>query len=72
MWGNFDNGDIFIMRSPLESIRSAVMIFNRFIGVVGGCVILVECIACVVFLKKDHGADHGARNTFTEDGRSGF
>ena len=31
-----------------------------------------ECIACVVFLKKDHGADHGARNTFTEDGRSGF
>ena len=72
MWGNFDNGDIFIMRSPLESIRSAVMIFNRFIGSCRRMCDSCECIACVVFLKKDHGADHGARNTFTEDGRSGF
>ncbi len=72
MWGNFDNGDIFIMRSPLESIRSAVTIFNRFIGVVGGCVILVSVLLAWYFSKKDHRADHGARNTFTEDGRSGF
>lgn len=52
MWGNFDNGDIFIMRSPLESIRSAVMIFNRFIGVVGGCVILVSVLLAWYFSKR--------------------
>ena len=52
MWGNFDNGDIFIMRSPLESIRSAVTIFNRFIGVVGGCVILVSVLLAWYFSKK--------------------
>lgn len=52
MWGNFDNGDIFIMRSPLESIRSAVTIFNRFIGVVGGCVILVSVLLAWYFSKR--------------------
>ena len=52
MWGNFDNGDIFIMRSPLESIRSAVTIFNRFIGVVGGCVILVRVLLAWYFSKR--------------------
>ena len=51
MWGNFDNGDIFIMRSPLESIRSAVTIFNRFIGV-GGCVILVSVLLAWYFSKR--------------------
>lgn len=52
MWGSFDNGDIFIMRSPLESIRSAVTIFNRFIGIVGGCVILVGVLLAWYFSKK--------------------
>ena len=52
MWGNFDNGDIFIMRSPLESIRSAVTIFNRFIGVVGGSVILVSVLLAWYFSKR--------------------
>ena len=52
MWGSFDNGDIFIMRSPLDSIRSAVTIFNRFIGVVGGCVILVSVLLAWYFSKR--------------------
>lgn len=52
MWGSFDNGDIFIMRSPLESIRLAVTIFNRFIGIVGGCVILVSVLLAWYFSKK--------------------
>lgn len=52
MWGSFDNGDIFIMRSPLESIRLAVTIFNRFIGIVGGCVILVGVLLAWYFSKK--------------------
>lgn len=52
MWGSFDNGDIFIIRSPLESIRVAVTLFNRFIGIVGGCVILVSCFLAWYFSKK--------------------
>ena len=52
MWGNFDNGDIFIMRSPWGSIRSAVTIFNRFIGVVCGCVILVSVLLAWYFSKR--------------------
>lgn len=35
MWGGFEDGTIFIARSPLESIRTAVAIFNRFVGMVG-------------------------------------
>lgn len=40
MWGIFENGDIFIMRSPLESIRESVKLFNHFIGAVGAFVIV--------------------------------
>ena len=71
MWGNFDNGDIFIMRSPLESIRSAVTIFNRFIGVVGGCVILVS-VLLAWYSQKDHGAIMELATLSQNDGRSGF
>ena len=47
MWGSFDNGDIFIMRSPLESIRTAISKFNKFSVVVGGIVIALSfCLAC--------------------------
>ena len=52
MWGSFDNGDIFIMRSPLESIRVAVTLFNRFIGIVGVCVIFVSFFLAWYFSKR--------------------
>ena len=35
LWGNLDNGDMFLLRTPLESIRDSVGISNRFLSYVG-------------------------------------
>ena len=35
MWGVLDNGNLFLIRSPLESIRDSVKIANKFLGYVG-------------------------------------
>ena len=35
MWGVLDNGNLFQMRSPLESIRDSVKLANRFLAYVG-------------------------------------
>ena len=35
LWGNLDNGDMFLLRTPLESIRESVGISNRFLAYVG-------------------------------------
>ena len=42
MWGQFDNDNIFILRSPLESIRESVKLSNRFVMYVGGVVVLIS------------------------------
>jgi signal transduction histidine kinase len=35
MWGVLDNGNLFLINSPLESIRESVKISNRFLAYVG-------------------------------------
>ena len=35
MWGVLDSGNLFLIRSPLESIRDSVQIANRFLAYVG-------------------------------------
>lgn len=35
MWGNLDNGNLFLIMSPLESIRESVAIANKFLAYVG-------------------------------------
>lgn len=35
MWGVLDNGNLFLFRSPLESIRESVKLANRFLAYVG-------------------------------------
>ena len=35
LWGNLDNGDMFLLRTPLESIRDSVGISSRFLAYVG-------------------------------------
>lgn len=35
MWGILDNGNLFLFRSPLESIRESVILANRFLAYVG-------------------------------------
>lgn len=41
IWGTFDNGDLFIMRTALESIRESVEISNRFLSYIGVCAVMV-------------------------------
>ncbi len=35
IWGNLDNGDLFLLRTPLEGIRDSVRISNRFFAYIG-------------------------------------
>ena len=52
MWGNFSNGNVFLFRSPLESIRESVMIFNRFLMYIGVGVILISIVIIWYFSKN--------------------
>ena len=51
IWGNLDNGDVFLLRTALESIRDSVRISNRFLAYVG---IISAVISGIViwFLSK--------------------
>lgn len=52
-WGFFsDNGTIFIMTTPLESIRESASISNRFLMWVGLIVILVASVILYVITKR--------------------
>lgn len=51
MWGTFDNGNRFILRSPLESIQESVRISNRFLKYIGVIMILI-CIVLVGYFSK--------------------
>ncbi len=51
MWGSFDNGSSFLLRSPLESIRESADISNRFLIYVGSIMTAV-CIALVWYFSK--------------------
>lgn len=51
MWGFLDNGDCFLVRTPLESIRESVNLANRFLAVVGMFVISLS-VAIVWWLSS--------------------
>lgn len=46
MWGNLDNGNMFLIRTALESIRDSVAISNRFLAYVG----LISAVASGLFI----------------------
>ncbi len=48
MWGVLDNGNLFIVRSPLEGIRDSVKIANRFLAYIGIAATLVS--AAIILL----------------------
>jgi len=51
MWGTLDNGNLFLVRSALESIRDSVHISNRFLAYVGGIAALIS--GCIIwFMSK--------------------
>lgn len=42
LWGTLDSGDMFLLRTPLESIRDSVGISNRFLAYVGIAAALIS------------------------------
>lgn len=52
LWGTFANGDLFLIRSPLESIRESVEITNRFLAYIGLSVLAVSIIIVWFFSKR--------------------
>ncbi len=51
MWGRFDEGSVFLLRSPLESIRESADISNLFLIYIG-CTMIAICIALVWYFSK--------------------
>lgn len=52
MYGTLTNGDVFIMRSPLESIHDATILTNRFLLFVAVPVVLVGAVFVLFFTRK--------------------
>ncbi|MFG6325953.1 MAG: HAMP domain-containing histidine kinase [Lachnospiraceae bacterium] len=50
MYGNLDSGDIFVMRTSIDSIKAALGVTNQFTAYVGGMVIAISLI-CVLMLS---------------------
>lgn len=44
IWGSFENGNWFIMRTALESIRESVQIANRFLGYIGLFAVMISAL----------------------------
>lgn len=51
MWGTLDNGNLFMVRSVMESIHESVAISNRFLAYVALIAMVVSAIV-VVFITK--------------------
>lgn len=52
MWGDFEDGSQFLMRSPLESMRESAAISNRFLIYIGSVLILAAGALVWHFSKK--------------------
>lgn len=52
MWGYLENGNAFILRSPLESIRESVMLSNRFLIYITLIMVCIGSIFIWYFSKR--------------------
>jgi len=52
MWGYLDNGDPFMIRTAVESIRESVDIANRFMAYVGAVSILISAVIIWLITRK--------------------
>lgn len=49
MWGSLENGNLFIMRTALESIRESVALSNKFLGYVAFCALIISgFMVCII------------------------
>lgn len=52
MWGVLDNGNLFLFRTPLESIRESVDLANRFLAYVGAGAAILSALIILVVSRK--------------------
>lgn len=52
MWGVLDNGNLFLFRAPLESIRESVDLANRFLAYVGTGSAILSALIILIVSKK--------------------
>lgn len=52
MWGELDNGNYFIIRTPIESIQQTVGLTNIFLLIVGMVVMAAAGIIVLIFARK--------------------
>ncbi len=52
MWGYFDDGSAFILRTPMESIRDSAALANRFLIYVGAVLLLFSIILIRYFANR--------------------
>lgn len=52
MWGEFDNGENFLIRSPLESIKESAQLSNRFLLYIGALAMVICGLLVVLFTKR--------------------
>ena len=52
MWGLFDNGNPFIMRTALQSLKESARISNQFLAYGGIIMILLSCVIAFVISRR--------------------
>lgn len=52
MWGFLSNGNLFLIRAPMESIHNSVQLANRFLLYAGLCAALVGVIAATLIARR--------------------
>lgn len=52
MWGAFEDGSRFLIRSPIESIRESAEISNRFLVIIGSFMVMICAVLIWYFSKK--------------------
>ena len=52
MWGVLDGGNLFLFRSPLESIRESVAISNRFLAYIGAGAAVFASVLIMMISRK--------------------
>lgn len=52
MWGDMSKGTVFVMRSPIESIRESADLANKFLVYVGGIAIILGGILVWFFSRR--------------------
>lgn len=52
MWGAFEDGSRFLIRSPIESIRESADISNRFLAMIGSFMVVICAVLIWYFSKK--------------------